>query len=242
MLRPAAIARPVASVAREALLHGWPDYVRPLLGEAIGRPPIREILPGVHHWTRIHPAIRMPVSSYYVEPAGLLIDPLVPREGLGWFEGRTQPEQVVLTIGLHRRESARFADAFGCRVRCHEAGVHRFGDDAAAVTPFRFGDELAPGITALEVGALAPDDTALHLAVGDGAMAFGDGVIRPGGGALRFVPDLLMGDDPAAAKAGLLGSLARLLDRDFDTLLFAHGTPLVGGGKRALAEFVRRGG
>jgi hypothetical protein len=231
--------RAAISIARETVLHGWPDYVRPLLAETVRRPGVREVLPGIHHWTRLHPALRMPVSSYYVEPAGVLVDPLVPREGLGWFAGRRPPEQVVLTIRLHLRESERFVGAFGCEVRCHEAGLHRFAA-GPAVTGFAFGDLLAPGVTALEVDALAPEDAALHLAYGHGALAFGDGLIRPGGGALRFVPDVLMGDDPARVKAGLLASFERLLDREFDTLLFAHGEPLVGGGKQALAEFVAR--
>jgi hypothetical protein len=239
MLLSMRLPQTAVSLARETLLHGWPDYVRPLLAETIGRPGIREVLPGIHHWTRLHPTMRMPVSSYYVEPAALVIDPLVPREGIEWFAGRRQPEQVVLTIRLHLRESEHFAGAFGCTLRCHEAGLHRF-TEGPEVTPFRFGDELAPGVTALEVDALAPEDTALHLAIDHGALVFGDGLIRPGGGALRFVPDFLMGDDPARVKRGLLDAFERLLDHDFDTLLFAHGEPLVGGGRRALREFVER--
>jgi hypothetical protein len=50
-----------------------------------------------------------------------------------------------------------------------------------------------------------------------------------------------MGDDPAAVRAGLRWSLRRLLELDFDSLLFEHGEPLVGGGRVALKEFVARG-
>ena len=49
---------------------------------------IREILPGIFHWTAVHPAIRTEVSCHYVEPARMLLDPLVPEEGLAWFERR----------------------------------------------------------------------------------------------------------------------------------------------------------
>jgi hypothetical protein len=49
-----------------------------------------------------------------------------------------------------------------------------------------------------------------------------------------------MGDDPAAVKAGLLESFQGLLELEFDALLFAHGEPLVRGGKRALQQFVKR--
>jgi hypothetical protein len=219
------------------VLHGWPDWVRPLVSELVTRPGIREVVPGIHHWTRIHPRTRMVSSSYYVEPAGVLIDPLVPREGLGWFAGRRHPEQVVMTIRHHLRDSERFAEAFGCELRCHAAGLHEFSG-GPQVEPFAFGDELAPGVVALEVGAISPEETALHIDYGDGALAFGDGLVRPGGGSLRFVPDVLIGDDPGRVKRELVAAFDRLVDLEFDTLLFAHGEPLAGGGKAALERFV----
>jgi hypothetical protein len=49
-------------------------------------------------------------------------------------------------------------------------------------------EELAPGVTAVEVGAICPDEAALHIAIGDGTIAFGDALTRPGGGPLGFVP------------------------------------------------------
>jgi len=39
---------------------------------------------------------------------------------------------------------------------------------------------------------------------------------------------------------GFRAALRRLLDLDFDSLLFAHGEPLIGGGRAALREFVAR--
>jgi hypothetical protein len=197
---------------------------------------MREILPGIHHWTALHPRIRQPVSSYYVEPAQMLIDPLVPREGLGWFED-CPPQQVVLTNRHHYRQSDRFQAAFGCIVRCSEAGLHEF-ERGPDVEGFAFGEELAPGVTAVEIGAICPDETALQIAIGKGTIAFADALIRPGGGSLAFVPDFLMGDDPGAVKRGLLDAFRNLLSLDFDSLLFAHGEPLAGRGKSAIVEFV----
>jgi hypothetical protein len=62
-------------------------------------------------------------------------------------------------------------------------------------------------------------------------------------GNLTYVPDFLLGDDPDAVKKELTASFARLVDLEFDSLLFPHGDPLLGGGKRALRDFVeQRGG
>ncbi|HTQ68762.1 MAG TPA: hypothetical protein VMI13_08740 [Solirubrobacteraceae bacterium] len=218
----------------------WPQFGRPLVLELTSHRPIREVLPGVHHWTAIHPKIRLPVDSYYIEPARVVVDPMVPREGLEWFEGRETPRQVVLTNRHHLRHSERYAKAFDCPIRCSEAGLHEF-EHGPKVDGFASGEELAPGITAHQLGAICPDDTALHIRTGGGALAFADGLVRPRGGGLTFVPGFLMGADPSAVRVGLRESLRGLLDLDFDSLLFAHGEPLIGGGKAAMSKFVAGG-
>ena len=119
--------------------------------------------------------------------------------------------------------------------------MHEFGR-GPDVEGFAFGEELAPGVTAHQLGAICPDDTALHIrTAGGGALAFADGLTHPRGGGLSFVPGFLMGDDPATVRAELRASLRGLLDLDFDHLLFAHGEPLIGSGRVALRGFVARG-
>jgi hypothetical protein len=217
----------------------WPQFGRPLLLELMSHRPIREVLPGIFHWTAIHPRIRVPVDSYFIEPAGVVLDPLVPREGLEWFEGRATPGQVILTNRHHLRDSGRFAEAFDCPIRCSVTGLHEF-ERGPRVEGFEFDEELAPGVTAHQLGAICPDDTALHIRIGRGAIAFADGLTRPRGGGLAFVPGPLMGDDPSAVRTGLRESLARLLELEFESLLFAHGEPLVGGAGAALQAFIGR--
>jgi hypothetical protein len=198
---------------------------------------LKEILPGILHWTAFHEGIRMDVSSYYVASADALIDPMVPPEGLDRLSGQSRPERIVLTNRHHYRHSGQYVEAFGCPILCHEAGLHEF-EGGPDVEGFAFGDELGPGMTALEVDAICPEETALHIVAGEGILAFADGLIRAGEGALGFVPDALMGDEPEEVKRGLRESFRALLEHDFDTLLFAHGLPLVGGGRRALEAFL----
>ena len=196
---------------------------------------MKEIGSGIYHWKAMHPTIKTEVSSYYVAASGTLIDPMLPAAGLDWFRAHRAPERIVLTNRHHYRQSDELRAEFGCPVLCHEAGLHEFGG-GPEVEGFSFGDRLAPEITALEVGVICPEETALHVELNDGALSFADGLINYGG--LRFVSDRLLGDDPAAVKDGLRNSLRALLDRDFDILLFAHGDPLIGGGREALREFV----
>jgi glyoxylase-like metal-dependent hydrolase (beta-lactamase superfamily II) len=204
---------------------------------------VREVVPGIFHWTAFHQRIKLDVSSYYVDPldggGATLLDPMLPAEGLDWFRDRGAPERIVLTNRHHYRHSARLVEAFGCPVLCQRSGLHEF-EGGTDVTPFDFGDELAAGITALEVGAICSEETALHIRAAEGALAFADGVVRFSGAEVGFVPDYLLGDEPEGVKRGLLAALRRLLEHDFDHLLFAHGEPIVGGGKAALRTFVER--
>jgi hypothetical protein len=192
-----------------------------------------EIRPGLLHWTAFHDGIGTNVHSAFHVPTGTLIDPMEPPEGL---DAVGRPERIVLTSRHHYRHSDRFREAFGCPVLCHDAGLHEF-DDGREVAGFAFGDELAPGVTALEVGALTPEETALHIAAGDGALTLADAAIRGRRGELRFVPDPLIGDDPEAVKDGLRAAFRRLCDWEFDALLLAHGDPIVSGGRSALRQF-----
>jgi hypothetical protein len=198
---------------------------------------MNEVLPGVLHWTTHHEGIGSDVHSHFAVEAAALIDPRVPEGGVDEIARYGRADRILLSNRHHLRHSEQFAAAFGCPIRCHEAGLHEFGD-GPDVQPFRFGDEVAPGVTALEMGALTPEDTVFHLATGPGALLFADGLVRRRDGALAFVPDGLMGDDPEAVKRGLLESLRRLLDVDFDALLFAHGAPMASGGHAALQAFV----
>jgi hypothetical protein len=200
---------------------------------------VDEIAPGIHHWTAHHEGIGMTVHSYalVVDGSVSLVDPMLPPEGLDAFRGGLEPKRILLTNRHHLRHSERFVDEFGCAVLCHEAGLHEFDDDDPAVKGFAFGDEVAPGIVALEVGAITPEETALHARPAR-AIALADVLIEVGDGKLRFVPDNLLGDDPETEKREMTDSLRRLLDADFDHLLLAHGQPIVMDGKRALADFV----
>jgi hypothetical protein len=196
---------------------------------------MEEILPGIHHWTTFHDGIGSRVHSYYAEPAAALIDPMVPEEGLEAFAGMVEPRHALMTNRHHFRHSDRFREAFGCVVRASAPGM---GDlEGRDVEPFRFGDEVAPGITALEIGVLCPDETALHITDGGGAVAFADALVRAAG-TLGFVPDPLLGDDPRAIRHGLKAAFRGLLPLHFDALLFAHGEPQPSGGRAALRAFV----
>ncbi len=157
---------------------------------------MEEIAPGIWHWTARHPRIKIDVSTYYLPAERVLIDPLVPSEGLDWFvehgpaHRRAADEPPPLPGRAHG-----LCERFGVAVHCVREGMHEF-TGGEQVEPFDFGDELPGGVIAHEVGAICPDETALYVPA-RGALALADGAVRwESRGPLAFVPDRLM-DEPA---------------------------------------------
>jgi hypothetical protein len=190
---------------------------------------MEEIAPGILHWQAPHPNIGIDVSSYWLPDLRTLLDPLaVPEE----VEG---VQHILLSCRHHVRDSLEVRERFAAVVRAPRTGMHEYDDDTPIV-PYDFCESLAGcAVTAHEVDAISPDETAFHipavnaLAVADGAIRYVDD--------LQFVPDHYM-DNPEETKPGLKQAFARLADElDFDVLLLAHGTPIASGGREALRRF-----
>jgi hypothetical protein len=196
---------------------------------------MQEIAPGLWHWQARHDHIGIEVDSYYLARERVLLDPMLPPDGLSWLRTVGEPEHVLLTNRHHDRQCWPLREAFGCEVHCVSNGCYELAD-RGPVTPFEFGDSLPGGVIAHEVDAICPDETALYIPH-HRALACADGVVRwPGVDGITFVPDNLM-DDPPKTRDGLRRAYRALLDLDFDLLLLAHGGPLRDG-KQALRGFL----
>ncbi len=198
---------------------------------------MEEVLDGVFHWKAVHPRVGIEVGCHFVAGSGTAIDPLLPSEGIEWFEGRAL-QRIVLSNRHHLRHAPQLADRFACPILCHETGLHEF-EGGPKVDGFSFGDLLAGDVLALEMDAICPDDTVLRIEADGGALLFADSLIHHG--EVGFVPDSLIGDDPEGVKHRIRERCAALLDEDFEHLLFAHGDPLLGGGRDALRAIAEPG-
>lgn len=192
---------------------------------------LTEVIPGILHWRAHHSRIGVEVSSYLLTGSGTAIDPLLPEgEGPGWL-GHTV-SRVVLTVRHHGRS----ADAFRVPVFVHETALHEFDGQDLDLRGYSAGEAVAPGVRALAFGRICPDDAVLHVDLGPGVLAFGDGLINYG--ELGHPPDQYIGENPEAIKADIVDGLFPLLEEDFDAMLFAHGNPIPSGGKALLSEFL----
>jgi glyoxylase-like metal-dependent hydrolase (beta-lactamase superfamily II) len=212
-------------------------------GDTPGTPP-QEVLPGVFWFTQVHPNIGFEVSSHYLYAERVLIDPMIPGGTITWFDEQEKgpPTDILLSNRHHYRHSSDYVQRYGTAVHCISHGMHEFAgvEGPGRPRPFEFGEELAGGVIAKEVGAICPDDTAFYIPA-HRALLCADGVMQFAPGTpLMFVPDQFM-DDPLQTKRGLIDSFSKLCELDFEHLLLAHGPPVIGDGKTKLAEFVEAG-
>ena len=187
-----------------------------------------EIAQGIRYWSARHPRIGVEVSSYWLPDLGVALDPLAP-------PAEVAPREVLLTNRHHLRDAVKLHEIHGCTIRAPQPGMHEY-ERGEPVEPYGFGDELAGGaVVAYEVGAICPDEAALHMPSLK-ALAVADGVVHYGG-ELGFVRDSLM-DEPERTKRELKRVYAQLADElDFDVLLTAHGPPIASGARERLREF-----
>lgn len=199
---------------------------------------LEEVIDGVLHWRAFHDGIGKDVHSSFLTSSRVAIDPMADDGIVATLAEHGGVELVALTNRHHLRGAGALAEAFGCPVLAPASGMAEFEGrkGGPTITPYEWGEELASGVVAHEVGAICPDDGALHLAIGPGALVLADVVIAAEGG-LAFVPDSLM-DDPERVKSESLAALQRLLELDFEALLLAHGEPIASGGRRALERFI----
>ena len=85
---------------------------------------MREILPGVFHWSMYYEKIKVEVSSYYLAGPKVLLDPLLPVGEASGLEAGV--DHIVLTNRHHYRDSGALVERYGCTVWCVESGLHEF--------------------------------------------------------------------------------------------------------------------
>jgi len=200
---------------------------------------LNEVIDGVFEWSAPHPRIGQIVHSAFLPApdgsAGVAIDPV----GADWLSDALADAggvgRIVLSNRHHRRACEDLVERFGAEVLAPASGMHEFGV-GSPIHPYEWDEEVAPGVTAHEIGVICPDDGALHIARGPGALLIADSVIR-WDGRLAFVPDFLM-DEPEQTKAGTLEALRPLLELEFEALLLAHGEPSLSGGREELRAFI----
>jgi glyoxylase-like metal-dependent hydrolase (beta-lactamase superfamily II) len=197
-----------------------------------------EVGPGLWRWTGLHPAWtpesrgwQPEVGCVYLETeeAVVLVDPLVPPEDADRFwraldrdvERLARPVLVMLTAPWHVRSAAEMVARYGASLWAHPAGRERIALTIDAPV-------LPRGVEVLEIPPVREGQVALFLP-GHGALVTAE-VLAGAEGGLRVRPS------PGLEAAGRLRAcLGLLLELPIVTVLPAHGEPVVGSGREAIA-------
>jgi hypothetical protein len=195
---------------------------------------VRELAPGLLHWTARHPewhpeGFGDEVGSFALETddALLLVDPLTDDalvEELGRLAGG-RPVHILITVDYHVRSAATLARRLGAHVWGPPSAAERLAGEVAFA-------ELAPGApgpagaTAVHVESEVPGERPLWLP-SHGAIAFGDTIVRTPGGELRLWGQHPPGEeDLRVYRERLAPTFAALLDLPVRAVLVTHGEPV----------------
>jgi glyoxylase-like metal-dependent hydrolase (beta-lactamase superfamily II) len=205
---------------------------------------MHEVLPRIFTWGSTYEDRPWDLNGYALalEKGTILIDPPAANDS-DWpkFEALKPISRIILTNRDHVRDAELFRQRFGARLI---AGAEEAKHFAPVVIDemVREGDVIAGLLRVIHLPGKSPGEIALlldsksHAAAREhgGILFLGDAIIGNPPGELGLIPEEKL-DDPALLRQ----SLRKLLDYQFDVLLFCDGKPMLHGGKEAVEKFVR---
>ncbi len=200
---------------------------------------MREILPGIFHWTIEWPGI-FPLESYWLRtPAGgILADPIECVD-LETIAEAGDTLAVVLTNGWHERSASLFARRTDAPIYLPAGHEHLF-ENLTGYQTYSGGDTLPGDLLAIATPGQRADggEQALLSPLHGGTLIVGDCL----GTAAKWTPwpELPLGGHPRNHPVPA-ETLAHLLEYEFENLLPGHGDPIVGGARAALQKLIESG-
>src|SRR3990172_1660893 len=197
---------------------------------------LREILPGVFHWSVVWPGWWSLESYFLRTPAGsVLVDP-IEFTGLEPVDSALDIRAIVLTDGWHERSARLFAKRAKAPIYVPVADADRF-EDFDRFHTYDDGDRLPCDLHAVGVPGVIPGEQALLSPVHGGTLFVGDALGTTG----KWAPGgMVLGGHPKGHPVPAQ-TLSHLLDLQFANLLPGHGPPLIGDGKLRLQELIQSG-
>ncbi len=199
---------------------------------------MREILPGIHIWSKLSPPHGYDFNGYLIELAetevggNLVIDPVEPEPAELEAIAAKGVALILLTNRNHGRAANRLREATGAKVLINPADrPHAEAQGIAVDGALLVGATFGP-LQAVDAAGKSPGEVALYWPERR-LLCVGDAVIGWPAGACKLLPEDKL-DDPAQLRA----SVAGLAELEVETLLPCDGVPILedaGAPLRALA-------
>ena len=194
---------------------------------------MREVLPGVFHWTIQWPGW-WSLESYWVRTAsgGVLIDPL-ECFGLDDLEKADDVTAIFITVGWHERSARLFAKRTGAEVYVPSLDTSMV-EDIEHFKGYGHGFVHHSGVRAIGVPGLTAGEQAILSDMHGGTLFVGDAL----GTTAKWAPGgLRLGGHPNGHPQPSQ-TLVHLLDYEFQNLMPGHGRPIIGGARDELAKLI----
>ena len=191
--------------------------------------------PTLFHWSVYDPQAKCELcSTGFNTPSGLVVVDPIPLAEPAWEElvALAPLRAILITNGNHVRHAAELRSR-------HQVPVVTAPTTRKAITELKpdvilLEHELLYGISPIGLSGATPGETAFLSRPGE--LCVGDALIHlDSEKGLEFLPEKYCVD----AKENR-ASLRKLLSFDFQTLTFAHGTPIMTGAKEKLADLLNR--
>lgn len=210
---------------------------------------LTQISPNVYMWSEIHGEARNEPytwNSYVIHIPNqnilALVDPLAAsEETLQAIESIGSPTHILLTCEMHLRESHIYQKRWGCQLWANDIEKDRY--EVPLDHTFHSNEHLWNLIDLIYVPDIYYPETTLLVQDAGGTLIIGDFLC--GGRADQGFPDGnlgMMGPEYVPDLTIARQSLAKLLDHNYTTICFGHGTPIYQNAKAKLKHFVEDDG
>ena len=196
---------------------------------------IEPVAPRIFLWRVFDPAVKADLFSTAIGTTNgsYVIDPVaLTPEAAAELNGHSPIGGIIITNDNHVRDAAGFAETFKVPIHGHPALLT--GTGHLKVEPVEDRRIFASGLTAIEIDGGPIGEIAIHSRRDEGSMIVGDALINFEPHGFTFLPPKYCSNAKTMRR-----SLSKLLDYDFERMLFAHGTPILTGARDRLEELLR---
>ena len=195
---------------------------------------MQEILPDVFTWQWFSEPHGYNFNGHLIRQAGgnLCIDPVQPDDATLSEIGRVGVQTILITNRNHSRAANAVREHTGARTLIHpQDAPHAEGQGAIIDGPLQAGDRIGP-LRVVAAAGKSPGEVALHWPERR-LLVIGDAVIGNPPGRCGLLREKVM-DDPVRLRQ----SVRKLLELEFDTLLFGDGVSILANAKARLRDLV----
>ena len=194
-----------------------------------------QVSASLHYWQAYDARVKADLFSTAVQTSDgfLIVDPipLQPKLLQQLMTARTVAGVFVTNVN-HCRAAVDFAEKFVAPIFAHSATCA--ARELSSDREVNDGQTFIPNACAIEIRGAAAGEMAIYHDKDGGALIVGDALINFEPYGFTFLPPKYCSNATKMRR-----SLRRLLDYNFERMLFAHGNPLMHSARRKLEELLR---